>query len=230
MKAEDMTVKTSFSISSSKLILLAATLVVVCTMTFIARTDAAPAPSQAPVIASVDMSKIIAGYSKKASADAAFQAVAQQYQDIYKTQTANAMLDADDQNKLGQLLLLGDSATPDQKQQIADLETKAGTASDNLAALQQNKALTDDQKMQLQQLTQQQQDGQGALKDIGDQYQQTLDQRNQSMSANIAADIRVAVAAVAKNQGVTVVFDNSVAIYSSIDLTDAVIAKLAATK
>jgi Skp family chaperone for outer membrane proteins len=191
---------------------------------------AAPAATAGPVFASVDMSKIIANYSKRASADDAFKSIQDQYSDVFKTQTANAMLDADDQAKLGALLLLGDSATPDQKQQIADLETQSGKASDSLAALQQEKDASDADKLQLQQLTQQQQQGQAALQEIADQYRQTLDQKNQDMSADIAAQIRIAVGEVAKAQGITVVFDNSVAIYAPIDLTQSIIEKLAASK
>jgi Skp family chaperone for outer membrane proteins len=184
----------------------------------------------APVFATVDMSKIIASYSKRATADQAFQALQQQYQDVFKTQTANAMLGAADQQKLGQLLILGDGATADQKQQIADLETQAGKSSDDLAALQQKKDATDADKIQLQQLTQQQAAGQTALQEVADNYRSALDQKNQQMSADIAADIRVAVAAVAKQQGISVVFDSSVAIYATNDLTQAVINKLGGTK
>ena len=176
------------------------------------------------------MSKVIANYSKRASADAAFQQAQQQFQDVFKTQTANSMLDAADQQKLGSLLLLGDSATQDQKQQIADLETQASTASNSLAALQQKQDASDADKIQLQQLTQQQQAGQQALQDIADSYRQQLDQKNQQLSADIAADIKVAVAAVAKQQGISVVFDSTVAIYTSTDLTQAVITKLGGTK
>lgn len=191
---------------------------------------AAASAETAPVFASVDMSKVIANYSKRASADAAFQQAQQQFQDVFKTQTANSMLDAADQQKLGSLLLLGDSATQDQKQQIADLETQASTASNSLAALQQKQDASDADKIQLQQLTQQQQAGQQALQDIADSYRQQLDQKNQQLSADIAADIKVAVAAVAKQQGISVVFDSTVAIYTSTDLTQAVITKLGGTK
>jgi len=84
--------------------------------------------------------------------------------------------------------------------------------------------------VQLQQFTQQQQQGQQALQDIADTYRQTLDQKNQALSADIASDIRAAVADVAKKQGITVVFDSSVAIYASTDLTPLVITKLGGTK
>jgi Skp family chaperone for outer membrane proteins len=140
------------------------------------------------------------------------------------------MLSEADQTKLGQLLLLADTATADQKQQIADLETQASKASDDLATLQQKKDATDADRVQLQQFTQQQQQGQQALQDIADTYRQTLDQKNQALSADIASDIRAAVADVAKKQGITVVFDSSVAIYASTDLTPLVITKLGGTK
>jgi len=192
---------------------------------------AASAPaSTTPIFASVDMSKVIASYSKRAADDATFQQAQQQYQDVFKTQTANSMLDEQDQTTLGNLLLLGDTATQDQKQQIADLETKSSTDASTLAALQQNTSPTDAQKVQLTQLTQEQQAGQAALNDIRDNYQQQLDQQNQTLSASINADIRVAVAAVAKQQGITVVFDSSVAIYAANDVTQAVITKLGGSK
>lgn len=193
------------------------------------RTYGATPPTE-PVFASVDMSKVIANYSKRATADAEFQALQQQYQDVFKEQTANGMLDETDQTQLGTLLLLGDSATADQKQQISDLEGKATNASNTLASLQQEKDASSADEVQLTQLTQQQQAGQQALQDIADDYRQQLDQKNQAMSADIASDIKAAVAVVAKQQGITVVFDSSVALYTSIDLTQAVITKLGGSK
>jgi len=53
--------------------------------------SAAAAPTAAPgepVFASVDMSKIIASYSKRAAADAQFKQLQDQYSDVFKTQTA----------------------------------------------------------------------------------------------------------------------------------------------
>jgi Skp family chaperone for outer membrane proteins len=190
----------------------------------------AAAEPTGPVFASVDMSKIIDSYSKRATAEATFQQIQQQYTDIFKTQTANAMLDEDDQKTLGTLLLLGDSATPDQKQQIADLETQAGKASDQLANLQQEKDASDADKVQLQQLTQKQSAGQQALQDVADSYKQALDAKNKELSDEIASEIKAAVATVAKKQGITVVFDSSVAIYASNDLTQAVITNLGGSK
>jgi Skp family chaperone for outer membrane proteins len=195
-----------------------------------AKSVAATTPGAALIFASVDMAKVIAGYSKRATAEATFQAIQQQYQDVFKTQSANAMLDEQDQQQLGTLLLLADSATADQKQQIADLETKSSAASDQLATLQQKKDPTDSDNIQIQQLTQQQAAGKQALSDVGDSYQQKLDQQNQQLSAQIADDIRVAVAAVAKQDGISVVFDSSVAIYASVDLTQTVITKLGGAK
>jgi Skp family chaperone for outer membrane proteins len=213
-------------------ILLFLAIVAMCVVSASVKSYAATAGSgpTGSVFASVDMTKIIASYPKRAAADAQFKQLQDQYSDVFKTQTANSMLNAADQTKLGTLLLVGDQATQDQKQQIADLETRAGKASDDLAALQQKKDATDSERVQLTQLTQQQTVGQQALQAVADQYRQLLDQQNQSLSASIASDIKAAVADVAKKQGIAVVFDSSVAIYASVDLTPQVITKLGGTK
>jgi Skp family chaperone for outer membrane proteins len=187
---------------------------------------AAPAPTGAAALfGSVDIQKVIAGYSKKAELDANLQTTAQQYDDAFQTEQKANMLSSEDQKKLSGLLLEANAPDADKKSAQA-LEDKSTKDAQALTALQQQHDLSDADKAQLSSLTAEQTSGQQALQDIADFYKTELDKKNGELSAQIAGIIRAAVADVAQQKGLAVVFDSQVAIYSANDVTQAVITKL----
>jgi len=68
--------------------------------------------------------------------------------------------------------------------------------------------------------------GTQALQAIHDDYSQRLNQQSDQVDQQTLDDIRSAVAAIAKQKGLSVVFDSTYAIYTANDITQAVIAKL----
>lgn len=178
---------------------------------------------------SVDMQKVAAAYTKSTTSEATMKGLHDQLLLVYSTQAANPMLSSDQQTQLGNLLLKA-SPTDADKAQIQSLEAQSQKDAQALAALQQQKELTDSDRAQLAALTAEQQAGAQALQGVQDDYQQRMQQENDQLVQEISDDIRAAVAAVAKQKGLSLVFSSDAVIYSANDITQAVIAKLNGTK
>jgi Skp family chaperone for outer membrane proteins len=191
--------------------------------------SAATASITTSAIGSVNIQKVLAGYTKKTAIEQSMQATAQQYNDVFKLEQASAMLSQTDQQSLS-TLLLKQNRTPAVDNQIKALQTKAQNDAAELTTLQQKANPTDDDKARIAVLTNEQTNGQQALQSIADGFKQQLSDQDQQQSANLEADVRAAVASVAEQKGLAVVFDSSLAIYASNDVTAAVIAKLNGTK
>jgi len=176
-------------------------------------------------IGSVDIQKVLAGYTKKAQSETDYEKVVDQYNNAFNAQKQNYMLSLTDQQTLGNLLLEDTPSTADQAQ-IKQLESQSQSDAAELAALQQKASPTDSDKVRLAALTQEQQASQQILQDIANNYKNLLDAKNQAASDVIAGDIKAAVATVAQEKGLTVVFDSSLAIYATNDVTDLVLTKL----
>jgi Skp family chaperone for outer membrane proteins len=184
-----------------------------------------PALAQAGAMGSVDLHKVASSYTKRSTAQDSLQQMVNQLQQTFSTQSAYPMLTADQQKQLGNLLLKANKTAADQAQ-IQTLESQSQGDAQALAALQQKKDLTDDDRTKLAQLTEEQQNGAAALQAVHDDYSQRLSQQSDQVDQQTLDDIRAAVAAVAKQKGLSVVFDASVAIYTANDITQAVINKL----
>lgn len=178
---------------------------------------------------SVDMQKVAAAYNKSTTSESQMKGLHDQLLQVYSTQAANPMLNVDQQTQLGNLLLKANPTDAD-KAQIQTLESQSQKDSQALAALQQQKTLSDSDRAQLASLTAEQQTGAQALQTVQDDYQQRMQQENDQLVQQISDDIRAAVAAVAKQKGLTLVFSSDAVIYSANDITQTVIAKLNGAK
>ena len=195
----------------------------------VTRAGAAPAPVSGVAFGSVDIQKIITKYNKTAAMNAQIDLLRSQFGEVIKTQAANPMLSAVDQQQLSDLLLKT-TLTDADKQTISALEAKSQKDSQDLATLQQKKDLTDPDRIRLQQLTDEQKTGAQALDEQNQRYTQSIQDKNTELGQQVADDIRAAVATVAQQKGLSAVFDSQFAIYTANDVTQAVIAKLNATK
>lgn len=194
-------------------------------LALLASFGARSANAQAQQFGSVDMQKVASAYTKTSASDDQFKTFKDQLTAAFSTQAANPMLNAQQQGQLGNLLLKPNPTDAD-KAQIQTLESQSQKDAQALAALQQQKTLSDADKAQLAQLTGEQQSGQDALQAVQTDYQNRMQQENDKLLQQISDDIRAAVAAVAKQKGLTMVFTAEVAIYAQNDITQAVINKL----
>jgi Skp family chaperone for outer membrane proteins len=183
-------------------------------------------PIVAPsLVGSVDLSKLLAGYKKKADLDAQIQALSQKLDAQFKQQVGSDMLTKDEQTKLTALLSEANPSSPDQAQ-ITALQQESASAAQALAALQQKANPSAADQAQLTALTQQHQAGQQALQDVADAYKAQVQAEQDTLSAQLSATVKTAITAVAQQHGLALVFDSQFAIYCSNDITDEVLKQL----
>ena len=106
-------------------------------------------------------------------------------------------------------------------QQLADQRAGAAKRLENTAG-----TLNDEQKKELEKLAQMQQDGATALQGVGDDFKQRIDTRGQEYEDQLAAKVKEAVAAIAKEKNLALVFNADVVIYAATDVTPDVIKAL----
>lgn len=210
----------------AKIIVLAGMAAAITYGTLLApRAMAAPAASSAIVIGSVDLDKILAGYAKKPAFDQQVQDLNSKLDAQFKQQVNYDMLTADQQKQLTALLSKPNPTDAD-KAQITQLQAQSDKDAQDLAALQQKQNPTADDQARLKALTQQHKAGQQALKDVADGYTQEVTDKQQALSTQLSDNVRLAIAEIAKDKGLTVVFTSQVALYCSNDITDDVLKKL----
>jgi len=98
-------------------------------------------------------------------------------------------------------------------QQIADQRAGAARRLENTANP------TDEQKKELERLAQSQQDGAAALQAVGNEYQQRVEKQGGDFEEQLSAKVKEAVAEVAKQKSLTLVFDAAVVVYAAADIT-----------
>lgn len=192
-----------------------------------APVQAAPAPaSSAPFLfGSVDLSKILAGYKKKATLDQQIQTLSQKLDAQFKQQVSSDMLSKDDQLKITTLLNkpnLGDA----DRAEITSLQQQSAKDAQELVALQQKQNPSAADTARMQALTQQHQAGQQAIQDTADAYKAQVQAEQERLSAQLSATVRTAIGQVAKDRGLMMVFDAQITVYSANDISDEVLARL----
>ncbi|HEY3332721.1 MAG TPA: OmpH family outer membrane protein [Capsulimonadaceae bacterium] len=186
-----------------------------------------PAKAAGPMFASVDLALVFNKSNDKAKADIELQKLGQGLQTAFQSQQQGVMLSNTELRTLGQISQKAVQTDSD-KASIQQLLAKSKKDADELAALQQKKEsdLTEADKLRLSTLTAQQQAGQQALSDLNGEYRQILDQKSQELNAQINAHMKEVISQVAVKQGISVVFDSTVAVYTAADISKDVLAQL----
>jgi Skp family chaperone for outer membrane proteins len=187
--------------------------------------SAAPVQTGVMIVGNVDLDKILAGYNKKASYDQQVQDLNAKLDAQFKQQVNYDMLNKDQQAQLTALLSKPSPTSQDQAS-VTALQQQSDKDAQELAALQQKQNPTTDDQARLQVLSQQKQAGQQILQDVADSYRTQVQDEQQRLSAQLSDTVRLAIIAVAKEKGLTLVFTSQVAIYSTNDITDDVLKRL----
>jgi Skp family chaperone for outer membrane proteins len=186
---------------------------------------AGAAPGAAGPIGSINLDKILAGYTKKAALDGQIQDLNDKLTARFKEVSASDMLTRDQQQKYVALLDKASQSDAD-KAAITALKAQSKKDADELVALQQKQNPTHADKARLDTLTNQQQAARQSLQEIGEQYSEQIKAAQDKMSTQLTDTVSAAVAAVAKDKGLSAVFTSQIAIYTSNDITDDVLKKL----
>lgn len=186
--------------------------------------QAAPAGGM-PVFGSVDIGKVQSASNKKAKYDTELRALADRLDYAFKQQTASLMLSASDESELG-VLLSKTSRSEADKTRISELQEKSTAAAKEYTDLQQKQSPTPADTSRMAALAGEYAANQAAAQKIGDQYQTQIKALNEKDAAEFTQSVKEAISAVARQQGLTVVFDSSLAVYTSNDITDEVVKRI----
>ncbi|MHB0912508.1 MAG: OmpH/Skp family outer membrane protein [Armatimonadota bacterium] len=178
----------------------------------------------------MDIEKAFDSYDKKKSLDNDLVKFVQDFQTRQQLRSDNMFLSEAEFNELVTLKTKAD-ATVDDKKKIDDIEAKSLAMEKEYDALQQKKDATEADKSRLLDLQKQA----NASKDAMDKEQQAASEdfnnRRTDLSKQVMADVESVVAAVAKEKGLSMVFNKSIGevglvVYSSMDITDEVIKRM----
>jgi len=183
------------------------------------------APAGIPTFGSVDITKIQTLSTRKAKYDNDLHALADKLDALFRQQTASVMLTKAEQTELGGLLEKSNQTDAD-RARITALQTKASDDAQQLTDLQQKKDPSAADTNQLATLTSEYEAGKGALQEIGDGYQNQLKSLSDTDNAEFTRNVKEAIAAVAQQKGLSVVFTSDVAIYTANDITEDVVKRI----
>lgn len=183
------------------------------------------APAGMPTFGSVDIQKLQTQSAKKAKYDADLHALADRLDTAFKQQAASIMLTKAEQTELGGLLSKA-KPTDQDRTRTAVLQAQGSKTAQELSDLQQAKAPTPTETARLATLTSQYQAGQAALQEIGDGYQTQLKKLSDQDNTEFTQSVKEAIAAVAQQKGLSVVFTSDIAVYTTNDITEDVVKRI----
>jgi len=186
---------------------------------------ASAAPAGSPVFGSVDIQKLQTQSSRKAKYDTDLHALADRLNTAFTQQTSSIMLTKPEQTELGGLLSKTNPTEGDRTRVIV-LQSKATKAAQELTDLQQAKAPTPTDTARIASLTTEYDSGKAALQEIGDGYQAQLKALQEKDNTEFTQSVKEAIAAVAQQKGLSVVFDSAIAVYTTNDITADVVKRI----
>lgn len=191
---------------------------------------AADAKSTVPVFAIVDFGKAFDGYEKKKTLEGDLKLAAQQAQMKLDLRIANKLLTTEEYAQLVELKLKA-KPTDVELKKIDEILNLSKQREQELLSLQQKNPPNDADKLRLAQLGDQIKKSEQEHKDVGTKYDADLTKQSMDLSAQLIQDLNVAVAAIAKEKGITVVFNKSstdavIVVYCSLDITDDVLKRI----
>lgn len=195
---------------------------------FVVNTYAIASPA---VFGSVDMEAVFNEAPRKKDNEAKLQAMVAQIRQRIELRQANRLLTADEFNQLADLTAKADKTDADNAR-ITELQNASKTKDQELQALEQKKDANDTDKARLQTLRDLYIASDQELKDSAAKYSEDIEKANIDLSNEVKADINKAVEAVAKEKGLSIVFNKTAGdailiVYSSVDITDEVTKRLA---
>lgn len=182
--------------------------------------------------ATVDLDKVFNNYDKKKTADSDLAAYVEGLKIKFQLKDANPLLTADEFNQLSTLSSKA-APTADEKKKIADLTAESNRRIQDFQTLQQKPNASDVEKGQLAKYQAQKNDTEKSLNEENKKAQDDYNTKQADMMKTLLGDIDVAVTSLAKDRGITMVFNKTsatgmpgVILYSGADITDDVLSKL----
>lgn len=181
----------------------------------------------APKFGSVDMAQVLAdSKARQKGSDELNGTVSTLRKVLQQLQERNARFLSEVEIK--ELAALYEKPTPTdaEKKRISALEDAATLKSAAKGRLENTASPTEDQRKEYGTLTATEQSGAQVLKGISDGFSQRVDARQADLQTKQLATIKAAITKLAKEQGLSVVFDSQVAYFTANDITADVVKEI----
>lgn len=181
-------------------------------------------------LGTVDVEKAFNGYKKKQQLDQDLAAFVEELRQKLELRQTHRLLDKEEFSQLEELK--GKSkATDAEGKKIEEIEGLSREREKELQTLQQKVGPTDEEKARLIALQDQAKKSDEELKGTEKEFEREVNKRRIDLSQEVMGEVEAAVAAVAKQKGLDVVFNKSLGelgfiIYSSVDITEDVLKRL----
>lgn len=179
------------------------------------------------VFGTVDFKKLSADYKAKEQVEGKLKSMQAQFQARLSRRDNMPLLSEEEQKQLDSFYEKEPRADADNAK-IKEIENKAKTASDEIQALSQKKDtdLSDAEKKKLQDTGQRIKDAQQRFAAMKEDLSGQFDRFGSGEQDALMKNIRAAIAKVAEQKGLSIVFSSDVALYAGTDITPQVVTEL----
>jgi len=173
----------------------------------------------------VDLKRVVDEYDQRRALEGQLQQLRDQMRAKLQWRANNILLEEAEISEYENLASLT-NPTQQQRQRMQQLEQKARQLAEGLNQLRQKNPPADQDVQRINQLTALENRNREALIRLQDQFEQELNARRDEMINQMLQEIRKAVAAVAQEKGLAVVFDSTQVLYAANDITNDVIKRV----
>jgi Skp family chaperone for outer membrane proteins len=179
------------------------------------------------VFGTVDFKKLSTDYKQKDQVEGTLKKMQAQFLARLSRRDNMPLLTEEEQKQLDSLYEK-DNPTDADKAKIKEIEDKAKAASDEIQKLSQKKdtELTDAEKKRLQDTGQKIKDAQAKFATLKEDLSQQFDRFGTAQQDDLMKNIKAAIAKVAEQKGLSIVFSSDVALYAGTDITPQVVTEL----
>lgn len=173
----------------------------------------------------VDLKRVVDEYEQRKTMEGQLQQLRDQMRAKLQWRANNLLLEDAEITEYENLSSLA-NPTDQQRQRLQAIEQKSQQLNQELSQLRQKNPPSEQEVQRINQLTAAENRNRENLARIQDDYEQQLNARRDEMINQMLQEIRKAVAAVAQEKGLAVVFDSTQVLFASNDITNDVIRRL----
>ncbi|MGQ9487180.1 MAG: OmpH family outer membrane protein [Armatimonadota bacterium] len=173
----------------------------------------------------VDLKRVVDEYEQRKVLESQLQQMNDQMRAKLQWRANNLLLEEAEIAEYENLASLS-NPTEQQKQRMQQIEQKSQQLNQELSQLRQKNPPSEQEIQRINQLTAIENRNKEVLLQQQDQFERQLSARRDEMINQLLQDIRKAVAAIAQEKGLAVVFDSTQVLFASSDITNDVIKRL----
>lgn len=173
----------------------------------------------------VDLKRVVDEYEQRRTLEGQLQQLRDQLRARLQWRANNLLLEEAEITEYENLSSLP-NPTDQQRERMRQIEQKSQQLNQELSQLRQKNPPSEQEVQRINQLTALENRNREAVLQLQEQFEQQLENRRNEMINQMLQEIRKAVAAVAQEKGLAVVFDSTQVLFASNDITNDVIRRL----